>query len=524
MKQEVIKDLQHNFNEDSQEHLRPILSLYSTKSKFEDNTWYFDKVKKPGQQLSACTAYFSKCPAPFIKILKYFALSLLSDQSYDTVTVCKTTRETNMFLRFLDNNYPKLPLCNVNRAIIFGYVAHLNKTYAYETRIKKYSAISSFFKIMRDFNEMPDVSPMLPDTPFPRLRSNIKKRTKMIPPYVAAKMDSVFKNEEVPLHLRTAYWIMRSFPSRASEITGMPIDCILPAMQPGSYTLKIPTWKQNGGHLEPESRLMEVKNVGHGAYLLHLIRQQQEFSRNQQTLANETDRGLLFLYKVQYMNGPNKFHKNKKTALYERKKPVLLKLPLLRTGFNRICRIFNITDEDGNLYLFTSHQLRHCGITDRVYEGFRLEDIREMTKHKNYEMLVRNYIHEDSEELLKKQDAVFQSVGLNTGKKVFFKGVILSSDDQEKRILNNPKSARIGKIGLCADATECADGPTECLACEYFIPDAEQLDYFEEQVRVWKEKSKLFKKNKIWYEHALHNITAYQGVVNRIRQTLNLQS
>ncbi len=146
-----------------------------------------------------------------------------------------------------------------------------------------------------------------------------------------------------------------------------------------------------------------------------------------------------------------------------------------------------------------------------------------MTKHKNFEMLVRNYIHEDSEELLKKQDAVFQAVGLSAGKEVFFKGKIISSDDQEKRILNNPRSARIGKIGLCADAAECSDGPTECLTCKCFILDAEQLDYFEEQVRVWEEKSKMFKKNKIWYEHALHNITAYQGVVSKIRQSLDIK-
>ncbi len=84
----------------------------------------------------------------------------------------------------------------------------------------------------------------------------------------------------------------------------------------------------------------------------------------------------------------------------------------------------------------------------------------------------------------------------------------ITSDDQEKRILNNPKSVRIGKTGLCKDATECTEGPTECLSCKYFIPDAEQLEYFEEQIRVWKEKSTLFKKNKIWYEYALHNIAA----------------
>lgn len=486
---------------------RKVLSLFSTRSIFEDLKWYFDIVQKPGTKATRYTTYFNKCPLIYREILKYYTLSLLSDKSYDAVTVCSYTKQTNVFLRYLANVYPLHPLKNVNRAIISEYVAFLNKKYAYETRIKNYRGAAMLFEVMREFDEMPGMSPLLPENPFPRLRKAPNPK-KMILPYVTSQMDLAFKKEDVPLHLRAAYWIMRSFPSRVSEITGMPIESILPALRSGFFTLKIPTWKQNGGYLQSESRLMEIKNEGHGAFLLDLIKQQQQFALKSQNSVNECDKNLLMLYEVEYV------HKTK--GVVKRKRKVGLNQSLVLNGFNKVCIENKIMDENGKLYLFTSHQLRHCGITDRIYAGFRLEDVRDMTNHKDYRMLVETYIHIDNKELKKKQEAQFDDKGYVSNKEVLFKGVIMITKNQEIRILSNPKAVRIGKIGICADAMDCNNGPTECLKCNYFIPDAEELDYFEEQIHVWEKKLEMFSRNPIWREHAMNNVIGYQNVVDRI--------
>ncbi len=515
-----IKDIQFNQSEVNKKQLRDILPFYTTRSDFEDLTWYFDNVQKPGTKLSRYTAYFSKCPELNQEVLKYFTLTMLSDNSYDADTVCKATRDVNKFFRYIEVQYPSLLLGQVNRAIISEYVSYIEKKYSLEYRIKLYYNLGYFFTVMRDFYGMPEMNPMLPQNPFPRLRSNIGRNNKMIPAYVSAQMDVAFKNPEIPLAVRVAYWVMRSFPSRVSEITGMPIDCILPAMRPSFYTLRIPTWKQNGGYLQSESRLMEIKDEGHGAFLLDLIKQQQTFALDNQVDAFDKDKNLLLLYKVQYMTGPDSFYRNKVVKLMERKRPVLLNQALVLKSFNKVCNDFNITDEGGKPYLFKSHQLRHTGITDRIYEGFRLEDVRDMTNHKNYAMLVKSYIHINRDALRKRQEEMFKQKGLNSMEKVLFKGIIFTSKGQEERLLDNPKASRIGNIGVCSDATNCTNGPTECLMCSYFIPDAEQLDYFEMQVNEWQQKSKLFKKNPIWYEHAINNIAAYQCAVDKIKKVL----
>jgi len=515
---QVIRDTQFNQSEDNRNQLREVLPFFTTKSVFEDSTWYFDKVQKPATKMSRYTAYFCKGPELYQETMKYFALTMLTDKSLDATTVCKAISHVEVFLSYIQTHFPMLLLEQVNRAVISEYVCYVEKKYSLEYRIKLYSNLSGFFTIMRDFDSMPVLSPMLPQNPFPRLRSNIVIKKKMIPAYVSSQMDVAFKNSKIPLAVRVAYWVMRSFPSRVSEITGMSIDCILPAMRTGFYTLKIPTWKQNGGYLQSESRLMEIKDEGHGSFLLDLIRQQQVFALDNQAEASDKDKNLLFLYKVQYMSK----HKNKKEKIVTRKRPVLLNQALVMIYFNRICKASNIFDENGKLYLFTSHQLRHAGITDRIYEGFRLEDIRDMTNHKNYGMLINNYVHIDNDELQKKQNKMFEQLELNSKGKVFFKGIIITSKEREKSLLDSPRASRIGNIGVCSDATNCTNGPTECLLCSYFAPDAEKLDYFEMQLNEWQEKSKKFKKNPIWSEHAVNNITAYQCIVDRIKNSISV--
>lgn len=245
---------------------------------------------------------------------------------------------------------------------------------------------------------------------------------------------------------------------------------------------------------------------------MDLIKQQQQFAIENQSSTNEHDKNLLMLYEVEF---------ERKSKVQKRKRKVLLTQSLVLIGFNKVCIDNNITDEKGKPYLFTSHQLRHCGITDRIYAGFSLDDVRDMTNHKSYRMLVESYIHIDNNELRKKQEAQFDDKGYISNKAVLFKGVIMISRNQEKRILDNPKAVRIGKLGICADAMDCNNGPTECLKCKYFIPDAEELDYYKEQISVWEKKLTMFSKNPIWREHAMNNIIGYQNVVDRINAIMS---
>ncbi len=87
---------------------------------------------------------------------------------------------------------------------------------------------------------------------------------KYIPESVALQLDAVFKRNEIDLHLRCAYWLLRLIPSRVGEIVGMSIDCL--KRFNGKYVLFIPTWKQNGGWREPIMRSIHLEETGIAAY------------------------------------------------------------------------------------------------------------------------------------------------------------------------------------------------------------------------------------------------------------------
>ena len=63
--------------------------------------------------------------------------------------------------------------------------------------------------------------------------------------------------------------------------------------------------------------------------------------------------------------------------------------------FKNICIKYNVRDKEGKIYILTSHQFRHNGITDRLEAGFTLPQIADMTGHHGDAMLFGSYAHLD---------------------------------------------------------------------------------------------------------------------------------
>lgn len=158
-----------------------------------------------------------------------------------------------------------------------------------------------------------------------------------------------------------------------------------------------------------------------------------------------------------------------------------------------LCEIYQIKDVNGDIYSVTSHQFRHNGVTDRILAGFTLPQIAEMTAHHGTAMLYGSYFHGNlfAEELM--EPLTYE--GEENHPFVLFRGRILNMDPiNEARLLKNLRSLRI-KGGICVDVTHCASGMWDCISCKQFVPEQEQLPYFQEQVEMWKKKAVLFKDN-----------------------------
>lgn len=79
-----------------------------------------------------------------------------------------------------------------------------------------------------------------------------------------------------------------------------------------------------------------------------------------------------------------------------------------------------------------------------------------------------------------------------------------------------PRSHSLGILGICSDISACKSDLFECLSCNNFEPNIDELAYFEEQVSEWEEKTRLFKNNKYMFENAQYNLDLNKKIVNKI--------
>lgn len=260
--------------------------------------------------------------------------------------------------------------------------------------------------------------------------------------------------------------------------------------------LYIPTRKQNGGYLQANVKSICMKNVGVLAYLLDLIKQQQEIALEAKKHLPKTKETALFAYK---------FKNNYKVATYV----------MVSYNLKKICKSYNIKDEHGNIYYVTTHQFRHNGVTDREKAGFTLAQVQEMTGHKSIRMTEESYTHLNQLEDILIEPLEYTSE--NENPYVLFGGKIRNMDAfTETKILKEIRSHRL-LGGLCTDVTYCRNGMWDCVACKNFIPDQEQLPYFEEQILEWENKITLFKNDEISKQNFTQIKNSFENIVKKIK-------
>ena len=195
----------------------------------------------------------------------------------------------------------------------------------------------------------------------------------------------------------------------------------------------------------------------------------------------------------------------------------------VRTRFQDICMRYGVRDQDGNPYKVTTHQFRHNGITDRLAAGFTAAQIADMTGHHGDAMIYNAYAHLDlkPETIVEKQKFVSGEPGSRDERYILFGGRILNMNEQlEKRLLKNLRAHRV-RGGICSDITGCKSDMWNCLECKFFVPDAEQRDYYIEQIVLWKAKQEKFREFPLIRENAERNVKLFECVLKKIDKDVN---
>lgn len=474
---------------------------------FASDKWICDTLcRAPSEKRNMYTLYFDRIPEPHKDTVKYFAaLSLIRSKSIATVRsyICDLVRFFDFWVIRGENN--ALRLCDESVAAEF-YQYLEERRLAEATNIGIWSSVSTFFKTMNGWDGE-DLKNPFSISPYCRQR---KYDAKYIPESVAQQLDAVFKRDEVELHLRCAYWLLRLIPSRIGEIVGMSIDCL--KRFDSNYILFIPTWKQNGGWRKPVTRSIHLEEKGIAAYLIALIKEQQDVARQLQEYLPENKKGALFTYRQRFVYGGK--------APYYSKLCFVATGPNIRTKFQDICIKYGVHDEQGRPYKVTTHQFRHNGITDRLAAGFTTAQIAEMTGHHGDAMIYNAYTHLDllPETIIEKQEFVSNESGSRDDRYVLFGGRILNMEEHlERRLLKNLRAHKV-RGGICSDITGCKSDMWNCLECSFFVPDAAQKEYYLDQIALWKEKQESFAAFPLIRENAGRNVKLFESVLRRIEK------
>ncbi len=495
-----------NYDESQKERYIELLQALGSDISFDDDTWVCDKRRRNNSDPSHyMNIYFASIPDEYKSLIKYYGIIRLLKG--DTVrTVRSSIGKIVPFTQFLKDKYsaPLLSSCNISIASRFKENLDASNM-AESTKKSIWLQTSSLLRLMDGFDGMSIKNPFTANPYIQKMRLDYK----YIPESIACKLDKVFKKEEIELHIRCVYWILRLIPSRISEVLAMKIDCVKPYN--GKYVIFIPTWKQNGGNLEPIIRSIHLEDTGIAGYLLELIRAQQKIANQLQIRLDEHKKGSLFSYQ-------RVLHYKKGGTSKEGVANIML-VSFVAYHFKRICKAYNIKDNDGSIYKLTSHQFRHNGITDRLEAGFTMEQIADMTGHHGNAMIWNTYAHLNlkPKTIVKRQRTVLKESVDEGNKYTLFGGRILGMDELlEKRLLKNIRAHQVPG-GICGDVTGCKSDMWNCLACEHFIPDSDQEPYFVDQIASWKEKAELFEKMPMVRDNAIKTVGLFEAVVEKIR-------
>lgn len=472
---------------------------------FESDKWVCDKlVRSPAEVSSSVTLWFSAVPVYFKEMAKvYCIVNFVNGNGVKSVAL-NLVSITN-YIRFLHESHHNTQHFDVSRAAAIQYYHWLNESeYAEATKASLWYGMSKFCRKMRKWDDGFAHNPFS-ENPFSRY---LKKEYKYIPEDIVRQLDSAFQDADVLPHIRCIYWIMRLIPSRINEVLGMKINCLKPYN--GHYCLFIPTWKQNGGYFEPELRVIHIEDTGIAANLLSLVRQQQQTAITFQSRLAETQKGYLFVFQRGYQR--------KCGRIDYCDEYMAANATHVKGRFLQVCERHNVLDENGDVFRFTSHQLRHNGITDRLAAGFTPEQIRFMTAQHGDAMILKAYNHLDllPEVITEKQNYILSEPRDINNDQVLFCGRILNMDEQlEKRLLRNIRAHRV-LGGICSDITGCRSNMFLCLSCEHFVPDVDQYEFFIQQVATWNQKAIAFKDFPLIRKHATENAELFHSIVIKI--------
>ena len=463
----------------------PSRKYYGINLPLGDDVWDARElgVKIPVYKKSHTKFVFTEIEQPWLKdLVKKFIKFRATTRALGTLNSYMMV--FRKFSQFLDENYPGIKdIQKINRKLIIEYIHYLNQQdFKPQTVITHLGGIKLFF-------EDGNINGWFKITPHLIRLEDYPKSKKPLPRYIPEEVIKQLNQhiDKLPEQIMRMVLVLEECGLRIGEALTLSFDCLRQDTQ-GDWFLFITRHK-----------MKKEQNIPISRELVAVIQEQQQYIRD--NLGKDFD--YLFCGRQKGGIGNNKFLPEPKVMTSE---PFSIYL-------NRLAKEENITDSNGKIWRFQSHQFRHTVGTRMINNNVPQHIVQKYLGHESPTMTMRYaHIHDQT---LKKEIAQFHD-----SRVVNIAGEVVESTNAELdsnldlHLLKKNVLAQALPNGSCARPLQLGECPhaNACLTCGDFRTTIEFLDQHKTHLQ---EAEKLVKnaEEKGWKRQAEMNA--------RVRDNLN---
>lgn len=410
-------------------------------------------LKIPVYKKSHTKFVFTEIEQPWLKnLVKKFIKFRATTRAFGTLNGYMMAFKR--FSQFLNENNPFIGNINqINRELIVEYIHYLNRhNFKPQTMISHLGAIKLFF-------EDGNINGWFKITPHLIRLEDYPKSKKPLPRYIPEEVIKQLNQhiDKLPEQIMRMVLILQECGLRIGEVLTLFFDCLRQDTQ-GDWFLFITRYK-----------MRKEQNIPISRELVAVIQEQQQYIR--ENLSKDFD--YLFCGRQKGGIGNNKFLPEPKVMTPE---PVSIYL-------NRLAEEENITDSNGKIWRFQSHQFRHTVGTRMINNNVPQHIVQKYLGHESPTMTMRYaHIHDQT---LKKEIAQFHdSRVVNVAGEVVESSNAELDSNLDLHLIKKNVLAQSLPNGSCARPIQLGECPhaNACLTCGDFRTTIEFLEQHKTQL------------------------------------------
>lgn len=390
-----------------------LLSFYDTRNEYEKDIWDLNNITTNHRGKERCLNFTElKGSWLFLPVRLYIKHQI----AFHTGSTCynKLLCLRN-FHDFLLNSYPQIMPQDVDRKLIVDYINFIHTQNAsYSDKHRHLSSLKDFFELCHKekWLDIPS-GQIIYVSDFPKTKRHIKPN--YIPESVVRKIYQYIDKVKEPIYGRM-FLIQMLVGCRVGDLCNLSYGCLIQTSNT-EYILQYWNSKQTKQHTIPASD-----------DLVNLIRTQQA------QVMSDFGSNYPYLFPSRRVKHKEKF------------KPVS-KITYGR-AIKKLIYDYDIRDNNGQLWVFTSHQCRHTVATNMINDGVPAHIVQRYLGHDSPTM-TQAYAHIFDETLRKEIEKYHESRVVNfQGEVVESSAIIAINDDLEW--FKKSVQARALEHGYCA--------------------------------------------------------------------------